>query len=144
MAEQYDVLIIEDDPDLAEVMAGALTRGGLSVAMAHDGATALQGVEEITPRVVLLDCNLPDCTGVELAEKLRALLPRSAIMLMSGNVHGISEETLRRLDIRAFVNKPVPMRALREAVTKLVREPVSRMAHEEPGWLATGLGGTRS
>jgi DNA-binding response OmpR family regulator len=134
-----DVLIVEDDQALCEELIDALGRPGLHVTHANNRAQALEWAQSAPPRVALLDYNLPDCTGIELAEELRALLPRTAILLMSGRIESLPQETLRRIDIRVFINKPLPLRALREAVTQLVREPVARVANA-PDW----SGGPRS
>jgi DNA-binding response OmpR family regulator len=140
-----DVLIVEDEVIQCEEMAGFLARAGLDVQMAHTGATALSQAAAFQPRVLLLDYNLPDTTGVELAEKLRALLPETAIIMMSGRIDGLSERTLHSIGITVFVNKPLPLSALRQAVLKLVRaKPVDQRARsQQGGWLAAGYGGTR-
>jgi DNA-binding response OmpR family regulator len=81
---------------------------------------------------------------VTLAETLRALLPNAAILMMSGRIDGLSENTLEALGITVFVNKPVPLVPLRAAVLKLVEK--SRGGAEAPqqkGWLAGGLGSRR-
>lgn len=131
-----DVLIVEDDPVLSEELIDALGRPGLHVTHAGDRAKALEWAQSAPPRVVLLDYNLPDCTGLELAEELRALLPRTAILMMSGRIESLPQDVLKRIDIRVFINKPLPLRALREAVTQLVREPVARVASspDERDW----------
>jgi DNA-binding response OmpR family regulator len=140
-----DVLLVEDDPEQNEEMAGFLGRAGLAVSTARSGDAALRKAGECSPRVAILDYNLPDCTGLELAERLRALLPQTAILMMSGRLEGLSEETLRRIGIKAFVNKPVPLRALRQAVVQLSQKPApARVVPVETGWLTAGLGGTRA
>jgi FixJ family two-component response regulator len=92
-----------------------------------------------------LDFNLPDMTGVELAEQLRAQLPSLAILMMSGRIDGLSEHTLSRLGITVFVNKPLPLGPLRQAVLKLVQSDTTRHSDQQhsKGWLAAGVGGTR-
>lgn len=141
-----DVLIVEDERIQCEEMAAFLARAGLSVAMAHDGATGLAQARRFPPRVALLDYNLPDMTGVQLAEKLRAGFPEMAILIASGRIEGLSEQTLRALGISVFVNKPLPLGPLRQAVLRLARsEPVNRIEQQRHGggWLAAGFGGTR-
>jgi len=140
-----DVLVVEDDPVQCEELADFLHRAGVVVERAFDGSTALRRASSLTPRVVLLDHNLPDMTGVELAEQMRALLPAAAILMMSGRLDGVSEKTLLEFGITVFLNKPVPVGPLREAVLKLVRaDPGEQVAKVRPtGWLAAGVGGTR-
>src|ERR1044072_2381641 len=92
-----DVLIVEDERIQCEEMSAFIARAGLSVAMAHDGATGLAQARRFLPRVALLDYNLPDMTGVQLAEKLRASFREMAILITSGRIDGLSEQTLRAL-----------------------------------------------
>lgn len=139
-----DVLIVEDDVLQAEEMAGFLARAGLDVRSAHDGTVALRYAPQLRPRVAVLDYNLPDTNGVQLAAQLRAVLPDTAIILMSGRIEGLSEQTLREIGITVFVNKPVPLSALRQAVLRLVQSgPPKRQAEAQKSWFSTGVGGQR-
>ena len=121
-----DVLIVEDDVIQSEEIAWYLARTGLAVQTAHNGSSALLRATTSRPRVALLDYNLPDITGVELAEQVRAFLPDAAIIIMSGRIDGLSKQTLERVRIAGFVNKPIPLGPLRKAVLDLVRPAPSR------------------
>jgi DNA-binding response OmpR family regulator len=140
-----DVLIVEDEMIQCEEMASFLARSGLAVQSAHDGSTALRQAAIHRPKIVLLDYNLPDTTGVLLAEQIRALLPTATIMMMSGRIDGLSEQTLEATGITIFVNKPLPLGALRQAILKLARSAPSepRAKPRAGGWFSAGLGGTR-
>ncbi len=144
LGPRCDVLIVEDNVMQCDEMADFLARADLLVDTAYNGATARDKARLHEPRVVLLDFNLPDMTGVQLAEVLRALLPSAAIMMMSGRIDGLSEKTLAALGITIFVNKPVPLGPLRHAVMKLVE--TSRHGQDAPvqgGWMAGGVGSRR-
>src|SRR5258708_538142 len=133
MANEFkcDVLIVEDEIIQCEEMADFLTRGGLSVRTAHDGAAGIRQAQLAPPRIALLDYNLPDMTGVQVAGRLRALFPTMAILITSGRIEGLSEETLKDIGITVFVNKPVPLGPLRQAVLRIARsEPVNQVAHD--------------
>jgi DNA-binding response OmpR family regulator len=139
-----DVLIVEDSGVQCVEMAGFLARAELAVETAADGASGLSQARLLRPTVVLLDYNLPDMNGVQLAQQIRAMLPRAAIILMSGRIDGLSEKILADIGISVFLNKPVPLAPLRQAVAKLVQEGGrGREAAGTPGWINTGLGGTR-
>lgn len=140
-----DVLVVEDHTIQCNEMAEYLRHSGMVVATAYDATKALAHATELEPRVVVLDYNLPDMNGVQVAEALRALLPAVAIVMMSGRIDGLSEETLTALGITVFVNKPVPLGPLRTAVLRLVRasEKGQETAPQQSGWLAAELGGTR-
>ena len=125
---QCDVLVVEDDPVQAEEMVGFLGRAGLVVEVAPDGAHAMRMAEILKPRVVVLDYNLPDMTGVIVAERLKALSPDIAVIMMSGRIGGLSENVLKQLGISVFVSKPVPLTVLRQAVQSLVQTSKSQPA----------------
>ncbi len=142
---ECDVLIVEDETILCEEIAECLGRAGLDVQTAHSGSSALRQAAAFQPRVALLDYNLPDTTGVELAARLRGRLPDMAIIMMSGRIDGLSEQILAAIGIKVFVNKPLPLGALRQAVLKLVRSAPSDQVvqHRQRSWMSTGVGGTR-
>ena len=65
------ILIIEDDPDLAEFMAITLRTAGHEVRLAADGATGLRALHDKPPELLIVDIMLPDIVGLSLCEKLR-------------------------------------------------------------------------
>jgi len=139
---RYDVLLVEDDKIQCEEMARFLARSGITVGMAFTGLSAISQAAVIKPRVAMLDYNLPDMTGIALAARLRPLLTDTAILMMSGRIEGLSEEVIRSLGITVFVNKPVPLVVLRQAVFKMIKSGPS-LSTPRTGWLTAGLGGTR-
>ena len=115
-----DVLLVEDDVDLGALMGSYLTRGGLDVRTAHSGSSALRLLENVQPKVAVLDFRLPDMNGVELSQKIIQILPDLRIIMMSGAIDSLEQELLEKIGVRVFVNKPVPLRALLRAVLQLL------------------------
>ncbi|MEV0489868.1 response regulator transcription factor [Streptomyces atratus] len=65
------VLVVDDEPDLTDVLAGALTGEGWQVRTAADGASALATAREFRPDAVVLDWMLPDMDGLRVLRELR-------------------------------------------------------------------------
>jgi CheY-like chemotaxis protein len=65
------ILVVDDDPDIVEVLCCLLHDAGYEVATAHDGAV-LPLARERQPRVILLDILMPRMDGVEISRRLRA------------------------------------------------------------------------
>src|SRR5713101_5684026 len=65
------VLVVDDDPIIAELIRGTLAEHGFATRTAADGREALHLVERETPNVVLLDVHLPDISGYQLCHRLR-------------------------------------------------------------------------
>ena len=119
-AVRCDLLLVEDDLDLAEVMASYLRRGGLDVRTAHSGSSALRLMATAIPRVAVLDYQLPDRNGAELARLLRQAMPNLPIIIMSGAIGSLEQASLEEIGVKVFVNKPVSLRALLRACVSLI------------------------
>lgn len=65
------ILVVEDDPELAEVYHTLLVQAGYDVAVAHNGKDALTVAEEHNPLLILLDLRMPVMDGVEFLEKYK-------------------------------------------------------------------------
>ena len=68
------VLVVDDDPTVREVVAGYLSRAGLTVDEAADGMDALAQARHTPPDLVVLDLMLPGLDGLEVLRRLRACL----------------------------------------------------------------------
>jgi PAS domain S-box-containing protein len=66
------VLVVEDDPAIADILQQILELEGYGVEIVHDGATVLDCIDIMRPDLVLLDLLLPDINGVEVCQRIRA------------------------------------------------------------------------
>ena len=66
------ILIVEDEPNIVELVRMTLEDDRVRVVAAGDGQTALAQASAVGPDLVLLDVNLPDMSGLEVCEQLRA------------------------------------------------------------------------
>src|SRR5437763_10020084 len=75
------VLVVDDNTDLAELLAEALQSEGFQTAVANDGSGAIRCWRTFLPHVGLLDVGLPDLDGYELARAVRAEHGRGATLI---------------------------------------------------------------
>ena len=66
------VLIVDDEPDLVELVGYALEGAGFSTYGVHDGEDAIRAARTLRPEVVILDGMLPDVDGLDVCRALRA------------------------------------------------------------------------
>lgn len=74
MGQQYPsrrVLVVDDNPDAAELVAQLLALRGHDVVFACSGADALEAADRLVPEVVFLDIGMPDMDGYQVASALR-------------------------------------------------------------------------
>jgi diguanylate cyclase (GGDEF)-like protein len=69
--EPYRILIVEDDPDLADFNALLLEHAGALVQVVHDPLQIMEPLTSFRPDLMLMDTNLKGCTGIELASVVR-------------------------------------------------------------------------
>ncbi|MFF3408160.1 response regulator transcription factor [Streptomyces sp. NPDC002742] len=77
------VLVVDDDPDLAEVLSGALRYEGWEVRTAGDGASAAAEARELLPDAVVLDVMLPDTDGFAVLRDLHTVLPEVCVLFLT-------------------------------------------------------------
>ena len=77
------LLVVEDEPNIRELLATSLRFAGFQVEVAGDGATALDIVHRLEPDLIVLDVMLPDIDGFEVASKLRAAERHQPILFLT-------------------------------------------------------------
>ena len=119
------VLLVEDDPDLAEATAEFLRLEALDVRIAASGRDALEIATAFQPQLVLCDLNLPDMTGLELVRSLRSnpSTKGSYIAILTAmrerDLTGRLEAGEQQAD--AFISKPLTFDAIRRFKEILTR-----------------------
>jgi two-component system OmpR family response regulator len=122
-----DVLIVDDSPELLDLVDRALTREGHEVRLAATIAAARRQLAERAPELMVLDLALPDGTGIELCRALRDEDARFPILLLTA--HGEVPQRVAGLDAGAddFLAKPFAIAELRARVRALGRRgPIER------------------
>src|ERR1700727_3129057 len=66
------VLVVDDEPNITELVSLGLRYEGFDVSSAHDGRGALRAVREFTPELMILDVTMPDIDGLEVVRRMRA------------------------------------------------------------------------
>ncbi len=67
------ILVVDDDEIIAELVAEAFAGAGHMVSVVHHGDEALRTIHRCAPDLIVLDCNLPGKTGMEILRELRAV-----------------------------------------------------------------------
>ncbi len=81
--QPVSVLVVDDEPVLAEMVSMALRYEGWNIATASDGASAIASARAERPDVVVLDVMLPDMSGLEVLHRLRKENPRLPVLLLT-------------------------------------------------------------
>jgi DNA-binding response OmpR family regulator len=131
------VLIIEDDPNVSEVVTRYLEREGYAVVNAADGQAGLELALSDPPDLVVLDLMLPSLSGLEVCRRLRAEAPVPVIMLTA---RGEEVDRIAGLELGAddYVAKPFSPRELTARVKAVLRRAQGALAAEDAAVLRAG------
>ena len=114
------VLIVDDEPLIRWSLSETLTDRGYGVMEAGDGRGAVEALKD-TPRpidVIMLDYRLPDSNSLQLLATIRAMSPRSSVVLMTA--YGTPQLAAEALRLGAFcvVSKPLEMQEVADLVSR--------------------------
>ncbi|WP_122789080.1 response regulator transcription factor [Intestinibacillus sp. Marseille-P6563] len=124
---EYQIMIVEDDPDIAELLSLHLQKFGFSTHCCQDFSNVFKEFEEIAPHLVLLDINLPAYDGFYWCGKLRAKSPCPIIFLSSRNAD--SDQVYAMMNGGDdFVTKPFSLDVITAKITALLRRTYGEYA----------------
>ena len=114
------IVVVDDDPTVADVVGRYLARDGHVVECVRDGQEALRRIAERRPDLVVLDLMLPGMSGLEVCRRLRELWPVPVVMLTA---LGDETDRLAGFEIGAddYVTKPFSPRELAMRVRSVLR-----------------------
>jgi len=120
--EPARILVVDDEPDIRDILEKSLSLSGYSVTSAADGAKALELCASFNPHVILLDVMMPDASGVETLQKIRALDRDVKVVMVSG-MHDltVAREAIS-LGAVDYITKPFDLRDLDSYIKTLLPE----------------------
>jgi CheY-like chemotaxis protein len=120
-ANSYRVLVVDDEEPVRQFVERVLRQPGYDTATAGDGLEALAAVETKGPfDIVVTDVAMPRMSGEQLAQRLRKADPSTKILYLTGYSDRLFQERVLLSDGEAFVEKPVSVQGLLEAVSLLL------------------------
>lgn len=128
------VLVIEDEPDLRELLSYNLQANGYEVRAADGGERGFREFQEFSPHVILLDLMLSDISGTEVCRRIRADRRREQPVVMMLTAKGDEIDRVVGFEVGAddYVVKPFSMRELLLRVNAMFRDHRLRAWGPEP------------
>jgi DNA-binding response OmpR family regulator len=117
-----NVLLIEDEPNIAEAISFILGRDGFLVTVINDGRAALQALRAQSVDLVILDLMLPGLSGMEILDAVRAdsALRHIPVLMLTAKGQGRDREAAERAGVSAFMTKPFANADIRAMVRLLL------------------------
>ncbi|HEY6156266.1 MAG TPA: response regulator [Gemmatimonadales bacterium] len=123
--ERQVVVLVEDDPGYLKALVRTLAREApeVEVVEASTGVDGLLEIGRVSPDLVVLDYALPDLNAVQVVERLQDPTKRmtAPVVIVTGGLPAAAENDLRRLGVRAIVNKVDGMGVVIEAMRRALQ-----------------------
>ena len=124
------ILVVDDEPELLQLLRYVLEAAGFSVVVASDGRQALEQVQKEHPDLVLCDVVMPELNGFETVQALRHKPETRFLPILMLSARGQAQDVQRALDAGAdgYVTKPFSYRELVAEVKRRVAQPAMAVA----------------
>jgi len=117
------VLVVDDEPDIIEILTYNLEKEGYEVKSASDGVKAVHTATKFKPDVILLDIMMPNQDGVETCRQIRDIeeLKSTFIIFLTARSEEYSEVAAFDVGADDYITKPIKPRALMSRISALFR-----------------------
>ncbi len=114
------ILVVDDEPNIVDILEENLSREGYTILKAYDGAAALQLALDEDPDLILLDCMLPRLDGFEVCKRIR-LKSSVPIIMLTAKSEEIDKVLGLELGADDYITKPFSVREVLARVKALIR-----------------------
>ena len=121
------ILIVDDDPDIIEILTYNLFNEGYNVKSAVNGVEALKKARKFIPDIILLDVMMPEMDGIEACSNFREIESLSKSMIIFLSARGEDFTQIAAFDAGAddYINKPVKPKILLKKISSISRRIIS-------------------
>jgi two-component system alkaline phosphatase synthesis response regulator PhoP len=129
----YKVLVVDDEPDILELLQYNLLKEGYEVRSAHDGKKSLELAKDFLPHLILMDIMMPAMDGVETARRLREMpeMANTFIIFLTARSEEYSEVAAFDIGADDYITKPIKPRALMSRISALFRRESKKVKNDD-------------
>jgi two-component system response regulator MtrA len=131
MSNDADILLIEDDPAIAESLTEGLGQEGYSVHWESTGTGGVAYARDKNPRLVVLDVRLPDGSGFDFCREMRRLGLRQPILILTVQTEEVDKVLGLEMGADDYLTKPYRLRELIARVRALLRRAYGELSTVE-------------
>jgi CheY-like chemotaxis protein len=112
------VLLVDDEREFAQTLSERLMMRDMGPAVAYDGESALNLINEDEPEVMIVDLKMPGIDGLEVLRKVKQTRPEIEVIILTGHGHEEDRELCMQLGAFAYLQKPLDINVLSETIKK--------------------------
>lgn len=126
--QNYKILVVDDEPDILEILQYNLEKEGYTVRVAGNGKKGVEEAKSFLPDLILLDIMMPDQDGVETCRQIRGLseLQNVYVIFLTARAEEYSEIAAFDVGADDYIVKPIKPRALMSRISALFRRETGK------------------
>ena len=119
----YRILLVDDEPDILEIVGYNLKKEGFEISTAEDGLQAIAQAKKHNPHLIIMDVMMPNMNGIEACEKIREIpaLSKTIITFLTARAEDYSQIAGLEAGADDYITKPVKPKILLSKVNALLR-----------------------
>jgi len=131
--EDIRILLVDDEPDILEIVGFHLKKEGYQIKKAKDGVEGVEKAKKFEPHLILLDIMMPNMDGIEACEKIRSVKGLENVIIAFFTARGEDYSQVAGFDAGAddYITKPVKPKVLVSKVKALLRRVNNVVQKEE-------------
>ena len=118
--------MIEDDENVAEVLADAFAADGHEIAITHTGEEGLTYLAQNRPDAIVLDVRLPNLNGVGVLRQIRSVDPALPVIIMTGLATAGELAEIQRLGVTEIIEKPELLKRFDDALARIAQRNLTQ------------------
>ena len=138
MKNQFQILLVEDDPAVATSLKDGLTKEGYAVDWYSHGEEAIRHAKTHAPDLFILDVRLPDITGFDVCRRLRKLQFHQPILILTVQSDEVDKVLGLEMGADDYVTKPYGLREILSRIRALLRRTYGDLSGSEGDMLYIG------
>jgi DNA-binding NtrC family response regulator len=114
-----EIMIVDDEPQVAEVLARSLTRQGHRTTVVHSGQEALERLHAVSLDAMFLDVSMPGMNGLDVMAEVKRLKPALPVVVITGHATADEVARVRELGAVDVIQKPSALTHYHRAIERL-------------------------
>ena len=118
------ILVVDDDPDIVEILKYNLKNSGYSVKSAGNGVEAIKKAKKFIPDIILMDVMMPEMSGIEACEEIKNIdqLSQAIIIFLSARSEDYTQISAYDAGADDYISKPVKPKILIKKISNIAKK----------------------
>ena len=118
------ILVVDDDPDIVEILKYNLKNSGYSVKSAGNGVEAIKKAKKFIPDIILMDVMMPEMSGIEACEEIKKIdqLSQAIIIFLSARSEDYTQISAYDAGADDYISKPVKPKILLKKISNIAKK----------------------